>query len=160
MKTPGRALLLVAAGCSATVAALHVAILLMGPPWYRWFGAPSLADQIESGAGFGPMVLTLAVAALFVIWAGYGFSGAGVIRPLPLLRVALYVIAAVYLLRGLPVVLEVGAAVRGKVPARNPVFSAFSAISGLAYLLGALRSRHAGTAPATQAAGAVPAGEP
>ena len=140
MRTPGRVPLLVAAGCSAAVAAVHVAILLMGPPWYRWFGAPSLADQIESGAVLGPTLLTLAVVAVLVVWAGYGLSGAGVIRRLPLLRAGLYTIAAIYLLRGLPVVPEVWAAAHGKLPARLPTFSAFSALAGVAYLLGALRS--------------------
>jgi len=152
MRTPGRIPLLVAAGCSAAVAVLHLAILAMGPPWYRWFGAPALARQIESGAALGPTVLTLAVAAVFMVWTIYGLSGAGVIRRLPLLRVGLYVIAAIYVLRGLQVVLEVPAAVQGRVPARFPVFSAFSALAGAAYLVGVLRSRRPAPAPSTPAA--------
>jgi hypothetical protein len=92
------------------VAVLHVAIMLGGPPWYRWFGAPSLADQVERGSVIGPILLTLAIVAVFVVWSGYGLSGAGVVRRLPLLRVGLYAIAVIYLLRGLPVVWEVLAA--------------------------------------------------
>jgi hypothetical protein len=151
VRTPGRVLLLVAAGCSAVVALVHLAILLMGPPWYRWFGAPSLAAQIERGAALGPRLLTLAVVAVFVLWAGYGLSAAGVIRRLPLLRAGLYAIAAIYLLRGLPVVLEVGAAAQGKVPARIPIFSAFSALAGVTYLLGALRSGRSDRTPPAHA---------
>jgi hypothetical protein len=152
VNTPGRILLLLAAGCSAVVALLHVAILLVGPPWYRWFGASSLAQQIESGSALGPTLLTLAVAALFVVWTGYGLSGAGVIRRLPLLRVGLYVIAAIYVLRGVQVLLEVPAAVHGRMPARFAVFSAFSALAGAAYLVGALRSGRSGRPPSTHAA--------
>ena len=152
MRAPGRVLLLVAAGCSAAVALLHVAILLVGPPWYRWFGAPSLARQIESGSTVGPTLLTLGVAAVFVVWAGYGLSGAGVLRRFPLLRVGLYTIAGIYLLRGLQVVLEVPAAAHGKIPARFAVFSAFSALAGVMYLLGAIRRGRSGQPPATHAA--------
>ena len=151
MRAPGRVLLLVAACCSAIVAAVHVAILLGGPSWYRWFGAPSLADQIERGSVVGPVVLTLAVVAVFVVWAGYGLSGAGVVRRLPLLRTALYAIAVIYLLRGWPVVLEVPAALHGKLPARFPVFSAYSALSGVVYLLGTIRRGRSGQVPSAHA---------
>jgi hypothetical protein len=140
----GRVLLLAAAGCSAIAALLHVAILLMGPPWYRWFGAPSLADQIENGSVLGPTLLTLAVAAVLLLWTGYGLSGAGVVRRFPLLRTGLYAIAAIYLLRGLQVVVEVPAAAQGKVPARFACFSTFAALAGVLYLLGALRRGRSG----------------
>ena len=151
MKAPGRILLLVAAGSSAAVALLHLAILVMGPPWYRWFGARSLAAQIEGGSVLGPVLLTVAVAAVFVVWAGYGLSGAGVVRRLPLLRIGLYTIAVIYLLRGFQVVLEVPAAAQGKLPARFAVFSAYSALAGILYLLGAIRRGRSGRTPTAHA---------
>ncbi len=46
-------------------------------------------------------MITLGVAAVLFIWAGYAFSGAGLISRLPLLRTGLVVITAIYLLRGL-----------------------------------------------------------
>lgn len=152
MKLPGRVLLLVAAGCSFTVTALHLAIASFGPAWYRYFGAPSLAEKIERGSALQPTILTLAVAALFAVWACYGLSGAGAIRRLPLLRAALFSIAAIYLLRGLQVVPEVLAVARGDVPARFAAFSAFSAFAGAAYLLGALRLGRPGGAREVHAA--------
>ena len=151
MRTPGRVLLLVAAGCSAVVAALHVAILLAGPAWYRYFGAPSLAARIEAGAGLVPWLMTVGVAALFAVWAGYGLSGAGVIGRWPLLRAALYTIAAVYLLRGLELFPDVVFLARGRVPLRFAVFSLFSAFAGIVYLLGAVRSGRPERTPAAPA---------
>ncbi len=147
MKGPGRILLLVAAGCSLFVAVLHVSIAIAGPAWYRYFGAPSLAARIEAGAPLVPTLLALAVAAVFVLWACYALSGAGAIRHLPLLRTALFVIAAVYLLRGLQVVPEVGRVARGALPGRYAVFSAFSACAGVVYLLGVIRLGRTGSAP-------------
>ena len=39
--------------------------------------------------------------ATLAVWAAYGLSGAGVIRRLPLLRLALVLISGAYLVRGL-----------------------------------------------------------
>ena len=146
MKIPGRVLLLVAAGCSGFVAVLHLAIAIGGPAWYRYFGAPSLAAQIEAGAALVPTTLALAVAAVFIVWACYALSGAGAIRRLPLLRTALFVIAGVFLLRGVQVVPEVAGVARGALPGRYPVFSAFSAFAGVVYLLGVIRIGRSGGA--------------
>ncbi|HXY68913.1 MAG TPA: hypothetical protein VEH62_05655 [Gemmatimonadales bacterium] len=152
MKVPGRILLLVAAGCSAAVALLHVAIAVFGPPWYRWFGAPSLAARIEAGAALVPVLLTVAVAALFVVWACYALSGAGAIRRLPLLRAVLFTIAAIYLLRGIQVVPEAIAVARGAIPVRFAMFSAFSALAGAVYLWGVVRIGRQGRSPEAPAA--------
>ena len=151
MRVPGRMLLLVAAGCSTAVALLRVGIAVFGPPWYRYFGAPSLAERIEAGAALVPVLMTVAVAALFAVCACYALSGAGAVRRLPLLRAVLYTIGAVYLLRGVQVVPEVLAAARGAIPGRFAVFSAFSAFAGLAYLVGVIRTRRAGGAPPSHA---------
>ena len=152
MKVAGRTLLLVGAGCSTFVAALHMAILIVGPAWYRYFGAPSLAARIEAGAALVPVLLTVGVAAVFVIWACYALSGAGAIRRLPLLRAGLYTIAVIYLLRGAQVVAEVVALMRGAIPPRFAVFSAFSAVAGLIYLLGTIRMGAASGTPQVHAA--------
>ncbi len=148
MRIPGRVLLLVAAGFSAAVALLHVAIAVFGPSWYRWFGAPALAARIEAGSVWGPVALTLAVAVIFAVWACYALSGAGALRRLPLLKTGLYVIGVIYLLRGVQLVPELIALGRGTVPARYPAFSGYSALAGVAYLLGVIATgRSGGAAP-------------
>jgi hypothetical protein len=43
----------------------------------------------------------MVVAAVLVVFAAYAFSGAGVIRWLPLLRPVLAVVSAIFLLRGI-----------------------------------------------------------
>lgn len=151
MKIQGRSLLFVAAGCSAFVTLLHVAILVAGPPWYRYFGAPSLAARIEAGAALVPILMTVAVAAVFAVWTCYALSGAGAIRRLPLLRAALFTIAAIYLLRGVQVVPEVAAVARGAIPLRFAVFSAFSALAGAVYLWGVLAIGRTPRGPAAPA---------
>ncbi len=86
---------------SAAAAVLHVAIIFGGPDWYRFFGAgEGMARAAEQGSS-RPALVTCTIAAVLLVWALYAFSGAGLVRRLPLLRTALTAISAVYLLRGL-----------------------------------------------------------
>ncbi len=96
--------LVAAAALSAIAAALHVAIIVKGAPWYRFFGAgEDMARAAEKGRLF-PAVVTSGIAAILALWSAYALSGAGMLPPLPLLRPALCAITAVYLLRGLVLV--------------------------------------------------------
>jgi hypothetical protein len=86
---------------SAAASVLHLAVIVGGPAWYRFFGAgEAMARAAERGSAT-PAFITLAIAAVLAIWALYAFSGAGLIRRLPLLRTALVTITAIYLARGL-----------------------------------------------------------
>ncbi|UXI66524.1 hypothetical protein [Tahibacter amnicola] len=93
---------LVVGGVLSFVAALlHVGCILGGPAWYRFFGAgEGMATMAEQGSPV-PALLTLGITAVLVSWGCYAWSGAGLMRRLPLLRTALVGISAVYLLRGL-----------------------------------------------------------
>ncbi len=86
---------------SVVAALLHIACIIGGPDWYRFFGAgEAMATMAEQGS-ITPALLTLGIAAVLAIWAAYAFSGAGLLPRLPLLRTGLVVISAIYLLRGL-----------------------------------------------------------
>ena len=86
---------------SAVAALLHLAIIVGGPEWYRFFGAgEGMVRAAEQGSA-RPAIITVGIAVILFTWAAYAFSGAGVIRRLPLVRTALVAISAVYLARGL-----------------------------------------------------------
>jgi hypothetical protein len=93
---------LVAGGAASLLAsAAHLAVIVGGPAWYRFFGAgEGMARAAERGLWTAP-ALTFAIAAVLAIWAAYAFAGAGLIPRLPLMRLALVAISAVYLLRAL-----------------------------------------------------------
>ena len=100
MKKANR-LLVFGGGLSIVAALLHVVIVIGGPQWYRFFGAgEELATMAEKGSWY-PAVLTFGIAVVLLLWALYAFSGAGLIRRLPLLKVGLVVISAIYLIRGI-----------------------------------------------------------
>ena len=98
---------------TAVVALLHLAIVVGGPAWYRFFGAGERMARLAARGAVYPAALTVGIAGVLAVWALYGLSGAGVIRRLPLLRPALVLIAVVYAARGL---LGVPAALLGEGP--------------------------------------------
>lgn len=93
--------LIVGGSLSALAALLHVVVIVGGAQWYRFFGAGEAMAQAAENGSLLPPVATLAIAAVLGIWAMYAFAGAGLLRRLPLMRTALVLITAVYLLRGL-----------------------------------------------------------
>ena len=123
---------------SFAVALLHVIIIFVGASAYRYFGAgEDMATATESGSAF-PALLTFVLVAVFAVWGFYGLSGAGVIRRLPLLKIALILIGVVYSLRGVAVFQQLFqiATSSAEVAPREIVFSLVSLIIGLAYLIG------------------------
>lgn len=93
--------LMIAGCCSILGALLHVVCIAGGADWYRFMGAGErIAKQVQAGEVM-PAVITLLISSLLLVWALFAFSGAGLIRKLPMLRTALVLISSVYLLRGI-----------------------------------------------------------
>lgn len=136
---PGAGWLTAAAMLSAAGAALHLAVIVGGPDWYRFFGAgEEMARMAERGSP-RPALITLAIAAVLALWSAYALAGAGRIRRLPLMRTALLAITSVYLLRGL-VVIPAAAMSGGRVGAFLLWSSLIVLLFGLTYAVGTLRA--------------------
>lgn len=86
---------------SVAAALLHIACIIGGPDWYRFFGAGEGMALAAARGDLRPTLITLAISAVLLVWAAYAFSGAGLLTRLPLLRTGLIMISAIYLLRGL-----------------------------------------------------------
>jgi len=96
--------LAIGAGLSATASLLHLGIIIGGASWYRFFGAGErMAGAVAAGRTY-PALVTASIAAVLALFAAYGLSGAGLIPPLPMLKLGLCVITGTYLLRGLAAV--------------------------------------------------------
>lgn len=112
-------------------ALLHVGVLVAGPDWIAFVGAP--AEVVESarlGTWLAPLS-TLGIAALLAGLALYSFAAAGKLRPLPLAKPILGVFAAIFVLRGL---ITFPALVQGRVNWAAPV-DVFIVTSSVAILL-------------------------
>ena len=131
---------------AAAGAALHIAILFGGPDLYAFFGAPAgLVEMARSGNVRAP-ISCLVIASFLALLAAYAFSGAGVIRRLPFLRLGLGSIAAVLILRGalfIPLIAWRPGALSGVCDCRSVdafiiVTSALCLAMGVGYALGAV----------------------
>lgn len=86
---------------SAAAAAAHLACIVIGAPAYRFMGAGErMACAVEAGK-HRPTLVTLAIAGVLLTWSAYALSGAGLVPKLPLTRLALVLITAVYLARAM-----------------------------------------------------------
>ena len=93
--------LIIAGLLSASAAVLHVLIIFGGPDWYRFFGAGERFAVAAAEGRYFPALVTTGIAAVLSMWSAYALSGAGVIPQLPLLRMVLVGVTAIYLLRGI-----------------------------------------------------------
>ncbi len=95
----GTQTLVLGGALSAAAAIAHLVCILLGAPAYRFLGAgEKMARAAEAGKA-RPTLITLVIAGLLFVWAAYAFSGAGVIRELPLSKLALMAISTAYLAR-------------------------------------------------------------
>jgi hypothetical protein len=98
--------LFVGAVLSAIAALLHLAIIVGGGAWYRFFGAGENFARMAEAGRWLPGLVTAGIAAVLLLWSTYALAGAlgsaglGTIA-LPWIKPALCLITTVYLLRGL-----------------------------------------------------------
>lgn len=97
----GQTQLIIAGSLSIVASLLHLAIIVGGPDWYRFFGAgEQMASLAETGSHY-PAFVTSIIAVILFVWGLYALSGAGVIITLPLMKLALCLITFIYLVRGM-----------------------------------------------------------
>jgi hypothetical protein len=123
---------------SLSASALHLACIVGGPDWYRFFGAgEALAQAAERGEAY-PALVTLGIAVVLALWAAYAFAGAGKIGRLPLMRTALVAISAIFLARGAALVPALA------IPAMGGTFNIVSSlivlVYGICYAVGTWRA--------------------
>lgn len=96
----GKTYLKIAATLSFVAALAHIAIIIGGADWYRFFGAGEAMAQLAESGSLQPAITTFLIALVLFIWGLYALSGAELIRRLPLLKPALTLISAIYCVRG------------------------------------------------------------
>src|ERR687890_770316 len=99
MQSSRNTFLIIGAALSALAALLHVGCIVFGAPWYRFLGAGEKMARMAAVGHWYPTALTWGIVAILSGWSLYALSGAGVIRRLPFVRLALCIITSIYLLR-------------------------------------------------------------
>jgi hypothetical protein len=137
MQNLGVFALVMGGALSAVAAIAHLVCIAGGARAYRLMGAsPRMVRAAEAGK-LQPTLVTLAIAAVLGVWAAYAWAGAGVIDHLPLTKLALVAITAVYLGRAVAFPL-----LKPLFPANSQVFwwvsSGICLVMGLLHLLGVI----------------------
>ena len=134
---------LIAGGMISTLISIMHVLLVLKPALFVYIsaGQESMLAQLAVQGSSPTTIATVALTLIFAVWAIYAFSGAGLIRPLPLLRAALILISVIYLFRALAIFTEINMVMNQGYPFRFVVFSAISLIAGLFYLFGVLIQR-------------------
>jgi len=136
MSLTGSWLLKIGGFFSILIGVLHIAIIFIGAPAYRYFGAgEQMANLAESGSIL-PAVVTFFIAVTFAVFGIYAFSGAEALQRLPALFIGLIFINIIYILRGLLVIPQI----IQMTELRQIVFSLVSLGIGLTYLIGTIMS--------------------
>jgi hypothetical protein len=84
---------------NAGAAIAHLAVIVIGPRGYAFFGAgPRMVRLAEQGSPKATLI-TLGIAAVLFVWAAFDLSAAGLIPRLPLAAWAVAGIALVFTVR-------------------------------------------------------------
>ena len=132
--------LIIGGSCNIFIGLLHVVMVFIGPKAYIYFGAgQEMADMAEAGSWI-PALSTLFLACVFTLFGLYAYSGAGVIRKLPLLKAGLWIIGSVYFLRGFLIIYQIMyfGDEELAIGYHSLAFSVVSALIGLLYLHGVI----------------------
>lgn len=86
---------------AAAAGVLHIATIFGGPAWYRLIGATEPIVRLAAKDHPYPVIVCVVAATALFACAAFAFSGAGLIRRLPLLRTALVLITVALLFHGI-----------------------------------------------------------
>lgn len=100
-RIPSKNTFLISAALLCALAAMaHLGCIVFGADWYRFFGAgEQMARMAEQGLWY-PTVVTSVLVMVLLTWSMYALSASDVIRRLPLIRLVLCLISAIFIFRG------------------------------------------------------------
>ncbi len=89
----------------AFASVLHLAIIIGGEKWYRFFGAGEKMAHMAARGDIYPTIVTIFIASILLVWSLYGFAGEGLIPKMPFMKFCLCSISAVFFIRGFGVLI-------------------------------------------------------
>lgn len=96
-----KSVLLIAGSASFAISLLHIFTIIGGAEWYRFLGAGEEMARLDDAGSSYPALITSGIVMVFFLWGLYAYSAAGIIRKMPLIKIALIFISTVYIVRGL-----------------------------------------------------------
>jgi len=119
------------------ISVAHLIGLIWADKMYEVTGIGKEMEELSRVHSSLPYILTVFVAILFFIFGLYGLSADNKFRKIPFLKLGIFVIAALYICRGLGE-LMVGT-FKGTNSIIETIYSLFALTIGLLFLIGGLR---------------------
>ncbi|RTY89143.1 hypothetical protein [Flavobacterium sp. GT3R68] len=115
----------------------HIVGLLWADKMFEVTGIGSEMTELAQNHSSLPYLLTVFVSIIFFIFGLYGLSADNKFRNLPFLKPVIFLIAAIYLLRGLGELIVDN--IQGTNSITETIYSLFALIIGLLFLIGGLK---------------------
>ncbi len=119
------------------IAIAHIVGLLWANKMFEVTGIGKEMTELAQTHSSLPYLITIFVAIIFFIFGLYGLSAGGKFRKLPFLKLVVFLIAGIYLIRG------TGELIADKIYGTNTVnetiYSLFALTIGLLFLIGGLK---------------------
>lgn len=132
---------LIAGGLVAAATAVwHLLCIIGGPSWYAFARAPDIVVESAKQGTFLAPLSTSVIAGLMFICTAYSFSGAGLIKQIPLLKSALVTISFICLVRA---VITVPYLLFSKLDVWEVLASSGWFFVGICFLMGAVEKFYA-----------------
>ena len=138
-------MLKIAALLSFVISLGHIVCLFFLEDAFRFAGIDKIMSDLAAIHPFLPFIITIGVAVVFFIFGLYALSADGVIGRLPLLKIGIYLIAIIFLARGIMGFLGLAILLlaRGITDIFELIVSVAAISIGLLYLIGGYkRFRH------------------
>ena len=120
---------------SFALSAMHIIMIRLGAPAYRFFDAgEDMARLAEEGSPV-PAVVTFSIASGLAGFGMYALAGAGDIARLPLQTRILKLISAIYVLRGLVITGQIVLFFKRGYSIKSMLFSLVALLIGTTHLL-------------------------
>ncbi len=116
------------------IAIAHLIALFWLEKVFRIFGIVGKMAKLSQIHFSIPYLATLLVATVFFVFGLYGLSATGKFRKLPFLKIGIFLIAGIYLLRG------ISELVYSVLNGFFPIMGIFATLIGLLYLFGGLKN--------------------
>ena len=134
-----RGALILAGFISGLAAAWHLMMIVGGPTWYEFARAPHYIVTSARNDTLTAPLSAILISVLMFTCSAYAFSGAGLIKKVPLVSLALPVISLICLTRAIyisPLFFPMS-----RLDTWNQVASSVWGLVGICFLLGALLPR-------------------
>ena len=115
----------------------HIVGLFWANKMFEVTGISKEMTELSQAHSSLPYLLTIFVAIVFFIFGLYGLSADNRFRKLPFLKPVIFLIASIYLLRGLGEL--IGDKIQGTNSTTETIYSIFALTIGLLFLIGGLK---------------------